>query len=341
MRLRIQLALLGGAGLLCAALLVEVGLRLGIPAGIPFVVQWGIGDDAVERRANQASRETYGSLTFDENGFRAGSRLPYDRTILFIGDSFTEGRGVSDDDTFARATERALRRTGIRVRSLNAGHRGLGAAQELKVLRRMIARFSVDAVVVQSFPMNDLSDNLAYGGFGIENGQLVEYETPQPPLRARVTGTLAQSWLRNLYLVRMAANALARGDEPAPYDAPNSFDLERALLSEMVSTVRAHGIAIVVLVIPTKLVQDVQRHTGALSRQQKMEIQRFERVRTLVEGFGVPWIDAGEVIPDLGADAAKSDGAHFSTAGNTLIGEALARQLEPLLQPRTGAAAGP
>ena len=48
--------------------------------------------------------------------------------------------------------------------------------------------------------------------------------------------------------------------------------------------------------------------------------------------IGVPWIDAGAVITDLEADAAKGDGGHFSRDGNTLIGEAIAQRLEPLLQ---------
>lgn len=334
MRLRIQLGLTSCAGIVCALVIAEVGLRL-VFSDPAFVVQWGITDEAVEQRANQASREPYGTLTFDENGFRVGSGLPYDQSILFIGDSFTEGRGVSDDETFARTTERALRRDGFAVRSLSAGHRGFGAAQELKVLRRMLARFPVDAIVVQSFPMNDLSDNLAYGGFGIEDGRLVEYEAPKPPFRARVTAALAQSWLRDLYVVRFAANAMSAGDGAAPYDSPTSFELERALLSEIVSTARGRSIPIVVLVIPTKLVQQVRHGAGSRSSQQAGEVQRFERVRALVNGYGIPWIDAGDVIADLAADAAKSDGSHFSKDGNALIGEAIARHLEPLLQPRS------
>ena len=329
--MNLKLALLSCAGCLCGLVLAEVGLRLVARDRLVLQMQWSSPDD-IEGRAHQASRGIYGTFTYDENGLRIGSGLAYERSILFIGDSFTEGFGVSDDETFARATERALRREGFLARSLNAGNRGFGAAQELKVLRRMLARFPVDAIVVQSFPMNDLSDNLAYGGFGIADGRLVEYDTPQPLWRARVTGALAQSWLRNLYLVRVAANAMSAGDGPAPYDSPTSFDLERALLSEMVSTARGRGVPIVMLVIPTKLVQDVQHgaHTG--SPQQEGEVQRFERVRALVKSFGVPWIDAGDIIPDLETDAAKSDGAHFSKEGNARIGEAIAHELAPLLR---------
>src|SRR5207237_6077349 len=132
-------------------------------------VQWGMPDDAVEKRARLASQEVTGTYTYDADGFRAGSGLSYDRSILFIGDSFTEGRGVSDDETFARAAERALRRDGLKARSLNAGHRGFGPAQEFRVLKRMLERFRIDAVVVQDFPMNAFSDNIAYGRLGCAN----------------------------------------------------------------------------------------------------------------------------------------------------------------------------
>src|SRR5207302_2708790 len=204
-------ALLACAGVASALVLAEVGLRFARQDGVAFQVQWGMPDDAVEQRARVGGTDHGRTFSYDEDGFRTGSGLPYDRSVLFIGDSFTEGVGVADDDTFAQATERALRRDGIRSRSLNAGHRGFGAAQELKMLRRMLARLPVDAVVVQSFPMNDPSDNIAFGGFGISDGHLVEYDPPRVPLRARLAGAVAQSWLRNLYVVRLVNNALLPG----------------------------------------------------------------------------------------------------------------------------------
>src|SRR4051812_7019342 len=70
---------------------VRASLRLSLGPIPPLIVQWGMPDDAVEQRAGLASRESYGTLTFDQNGFRVGSGLPYDQSILFLGDSFTEG----------------------------------------------------------------------------------------------------------------------------------------------------------------------------------------------------------------------------------------------------------
>ena len=124
-------ALLAIAGVIAGLVLAELAARLILPDPRGPQMQWSTPED-VERRAGEATSDgPYGSFTYDEHGFRVGSGLPADQNVLFIGDSFTEGFGVSDDQTFARATERALRRDGFQVRSLNAGHRGFGAAQEL------------------------------------------------------------------------------------------------------------------------------------------------------------------------------------------------------------------
>ena len=325
--------MLACAGVVFALALVEIALRLAWPGGIGFQVQWGMPDDAVESRAHQDFRDATGTYTYDDDGFRAGSGLPYERSVLFIGDSFTEGRGVSDDETFARAAEWALRGDGVMARSLNAGHRGFGPAQELKVMRRMLARFRIDAVVVQSFPMNDFSDNIAHGGFGVRHGALVEFDPPRAPLRARVVGAIAGSFAQRFYVVRVIANAINAQDGAVPYDSPDAFELESALLTEIITTVRARGIPVVVLLVPTRLVQEVRRGREADgSPAHRGEVQRFESVRRLLIGLDVPWIDAGDLIPDLAADAARVDGAHFSKEGNAAVGGAIARRLEPLLR---------
>jgi hypothetical protein len=290
------LMLLGAGGLIVGVVFAEIGARLFFRDGVPFLVQSGSPDDQLERRPRgSVQRTVYGTFTYDDDGFRIGSGLPYDYSVLFIGDSFTEGFGVGDDDTFARATERALRRDGLAVRSLNAGNRGFGAAQELKVLRRVLAHMRIDAIVMQSFPMNDFSDNLAHGGFGIENDRLVEYETPVPPWSVRLGAAIGESWLQELYVVRLAANATLNTGSPAPFDSSDSFALERALLNEIVSTAQSHDVAIVALLVPTTLTQN-NADENALPPLHAAEVRRFTSVRTWVQAAKVPYVDAGQVI---------------------------------------------
>lgn len=317
----------------CGLLLVEGGLRLVRGGDFPFLGQWANRVEFLEERANRNFEVGGRKFTYDGSGFRTGSGLPFDRSVLFIGDSFTEGRGVNDQETFARAAERALRREGLAVRTLNAGHHGFGAAQEWVLMQRLLAHHAVDAIVVQSFPMNDLSDNLSDGHFGIEGGRLVRYASPRPPVPAQVARIVGESWLRHLYLARAVCNAMVPADLAAPYTSHDALDLERALLREIVATARARHIPLVFLVVPTRRVQESY---GRVVSRKIPEIERFYGVRDAIATSGVPWLDAGEVIPDLWADAQTGDRGHFGREGNRLVGEALARQLKPLLSPRAG-----
>src|SRR5262249_20298303 len=56
------------------------------------------------------------------------------RRILGIGDSFTFGPGVRDEDTFLRRLESSLARGGGKVEVLNAGIEGFSTADEVAYL---------------------------------------------------------------------------------------------------------------------------------------------------------------------------------------------------------------
>lgn len=160
-----------------------------------------------------SSREDDGArCTFDADGFRAeGDPAEFDRKVLFVGDSFTQGYGVADGESFPAQTGRALARRGIKVRALNAGNSGAGAAQELRLLRRLLGQMKVDALVLQVFPHNDLDDNWQDGGFAVAEGQLVEWSPPRPPPHIVWGHWLAeQGDLIQLNAVRLFANAFPR-----------------------------------------------------------------------------------------------------------------------------------
>lgn len=88
----------------------------------------------------------------DEHGFRnppgAGAA-----DLLFLGDSFTEGDGVAEAETFVQLVGAA---SGLRVRNLGVG--GYGPPQELLVLQRHGLALKPRAVVWQIFEGNDLPD---------------------------------------------------------------------------------------------------------------------------------------------------------------------------------------
>ena len=88
-------------------------------------------------------------VRFDERGFRipATGQEPADRTgsrLLFLGNSFTHGYGVTAEETFAYRTGKQL---GASV--MNAGVAGWGLAQMVMRARQTIPSIKPDKVIVQ------------------------------------------------------------------------------------------------------------------------------------------------------------------------------------------------
>jgi GDSL-like Lipase/Acylhydrolase family len=97
-----------------------------------------------------------------------GREYPLQRTagkyrILILGDSFTEGVHVAEDDLFSARLERA----NPQLEVLNAGVGGYGTVQEYVYFVSEGVRFKPDLLVLMFFD-NDLSDNCLsyYAGFG-------------------------------------------------------------------------------------------------------------------------------------------------------------------------------
>ena len=86
--------------------------------------------------------------------------------IINIGDSFTEGFGVSETETWSAQLEQMLasRMPGQRVESINAGIAGSDPVFGHNLLKEVLAPLRPD-LVIQAISSNDLSDLCARGGF--------------------------------------------------------------------------------------------------------------------------------------------------------------------------------
>ncbi len=104
--------------------------------------------------------------------------------IAVLGDSFTEGREVSLDQTFWKVAEANMRTCmpagHKRVEVLGFGVNGYGTAQELMVLREKVWKYAPDVVVLAFFTGNDVVNNEAEldqhpdrSYYRLENGLLV------------------------------------------------------------------------------------------------------------------------------------------------------------------------
>jgi hypothetical protein len=85
-------------------------------------------------------------------------KKPADYRVLFLGDSFTYGLGVNDDQTFAAQVEKDLLAGRLSVEVLNAGAPGKGTDYALKCFQTVGRKFHPDLTVLGFF-CNDFQDN--------------------------------------------------------------------------------------------------------------------------------------------------------------------------------------
>ncbi|MFD2521314.1 SGNH/GDSL hydrolase family protein [Emticicia soli] len=97
----------------------------------------------------------------------------YPHKILCLGDSFTYGWGVNDDQTFAHILEKKINKDTIAV--LNAGVSGAGTDYALKFFQVRGKELAPNTVIYFYFD-NDMTDNMANAYFHIENDTIIANE---------------------------------------------------------------------------------------------------------------------------------------------------------------------
>jgi hypothetical protein len=116
--------------------------------------------------------------------------------VLFIGDSFTYGVGLNDDQTFPYLAENILQAKNYSVELINAGNPGVGTDYELKLIQVYGEKLRADLVVL-CFDWSDFYDNAEGTHFRVgENGEL----TPKKPhslcaKKARIESLPGIHWL--------------------------------------------------------------------------------------------------------------------------------------------------
>jgi lysophospholipase L1-like esterase len=130
---------------------------------------------------------------YNARGFRdepLGPKPPGTKRVLVLGDSFTEGEGVKQEDTAVRVLERLLRARGnARVEVRNCGRRGLDFPELLRVFEE-IEPLEPD-LVVYALTLNDAVQSPAFRARqGYVNDWILDREhepdasSPLPPPRS-------------------------------------------------------------------------------------------------------------------------------------------------------------
>jgi lysophospholipase L1-like esterase len=283
------------------------------------------------------------------------ARSPGRPRVVLLGDSFTYGHGVEDDETFGAQLGVLLPELEV----INTGVDGYGTAQQLLLLRDEGLCFQPDVVVVAFF-WNDLADNRKEAGaalgqppgvvawFSMEDGELIyppeTSSVPLPPAREAASSDREgrRSWQRHMYAYRFLSDRIKifrfwldslRG---VPVDGDTlladeaAWQLELALLGEIDRLSREAGARMLLLVIPDQV--QVQPDTRAATvAPDAYAVQ--ERLQAFAGELGIPILDP---LPALRA-AYEAEGEalyylndrHLRANGQAIVaGELAARLVE-------------
>jgi hypothetical protein len=153
--------------LLVAFAVAEVAVRLISPqsvAPIQFAFNPELGEIPVPLQHGVENFPGVYRFTYSNNSLGWRGRREYreakqtDYRVLFLGDSFTYGTGVNDDQTFAALVEQELRADRMSVEVINAGCPGKGTDYELKFFQSLGHKYHPDLTIVGFYP-NDFQDN--------------------------------------------------------------------------------------------------------------------------------------------------------------------------------------
>lgn len=196
------------------------------------------------------------------------ARNPRKFRILVVGDSFTEGVQVGEDNLFTALLERSNPQFEV----LNAGVGGYGTVQQYLYLESAGLRHNPDLVLLMVFE-NDLTDNClpAYPGFGprpyaTRNGQTVEIVRDPDPrefLKYALPVPFANALNQHSYLFYFLNTNVYQKLRATHMRALQKADLKRTdecgrddvmigMIKKMLQLLGSKGARLAVVLIPTR-----------------------------------------------------------------------------------------
>lgn len=208
-------------------------------------------------------------ISYNSHGYRppehAYEKAPGRRRVVVLGDSFTDGSEVGDDELFTLKLQQALNDVDV----INLGVYGYQTAQELVTLEHVGLRYEPDAVVLMTVP-NDLPGNvIGFESFGpaprfVLDGDTIRFEDlghPNAREAFRVTNLPAPGWVHrnstlyyffNTYLYQRLASDRIRAFRDARLAAvppDQQMELYRRIVLRLHDICRSRGLPLLVVFV--------------------------------------------------------------------------------------------
>ena len=352
-------------GLTFAALLAEWGLgiwfqRIQTQAMDPGLIRyhamlgWSLSPNWAGRHAHHDYDVTYST---DANSFRNQYQPPLSlavnrSTVAVLGDSFTFGLGVNDEETFV-----SVLNNGTGPRFINYAIPGKSTDQQLLLLRSLLLREAPDQVLLVVYLANDILDNTleyplqaeqAKPMFVLDGCRLELENTPVPvapkPARLRSTtlGTLVlngfdtqEGLLESTAIGRMLSTVMGGraydGAELRPVLERNlqpALALFAALIDEMAAEVTRHSSGLTVALLPGR---DAMINTRGISHHYQDYLRE-----AIVAGLADKGVATIDLMSAMATDPEASvrnlyfpNDGHLTPAGHRYVAGLLADHLNP------------
>jgi lysophospholipase L1-like esterase len=332
-RLRRRLRWALGLGGFCAVLVIlEVGVRLGVPL---HPKGWFVAGPSEDRYFVPAPNLSYtwGESTFVHGplGTPQGAALPAGdgrRRVAFLGDSVCYGFFASGNENLARRVEASL--GSERVETLNFGVPGYNAHMVSATLREQALEFGPDAVIYV-FHQNDLTNASHADAFRARPALFRErYDPPSSLARRILTRSRALTFAMDRIRKSSSGRAAPRGGSPAPSAAraetysPWATTLRAMLLEEgrhrrhFVEHLRAMQGACAGRKIPFALLFVPRRESLSLDGQGEYR----DALAGICQAEGVTFLDGQAAFAALGEADLYGDPGHPNGQGHAALAEA-------------------
>ncbi len=271
------------------------------------------------------------------------------KRVIVLGDSYTWGWGVEQEEIFCEVAEREMKNTEF----INLGHNAYGTAQEYLLFKKLGIKFSPDLTVL-AFYYNDIYDNygnnLKRPNFRLQGGTLVLKNRPKPlSIDRKINQFLQKNLLLYTFIdYRFAMlkklrkpSDITSGFEECFYKKYSetttaAWDLTETLLIK-IDELTQHRLLIVY--IPTRLQVESETYQNALiaSNVDEKKIDLLspnKEIKRFSENHGIPFLDLTPYFRSAHEKKIpiyfKHDG-HLTKEAHKLAGQKLRERVEKLL----------
>jgi hypothetical protein len=288
------------------------------------------------------------SLGFRDKEYQFSRQAGIKRVIV-LGDSFTWGWGVEQEETFCGVAAREMKNTEF----INLGQAGYGTVQEYLLFKKLGIKFSPDFTVLAFF-VNDVYDNYDAGSlkkplFRLEGGNLVLKRRPKP-FKSAINHFLQKNFLLYNFIdyrfamLKQLTKRFNVIDVPEDYFYKNylektsaAWDLTDAFLIKLNEETRHR---LLIMYIPDRLQIEKETYHKMLTalnlEEKKIDVLHPNKIlKRFSEDHGIPFLDLTPFFRKANEKGVpiyfKRDG-HLTKEGNELVGQQLREKIEKLLQ---------